>query len=198
MKLCSKCNTYKPYSDFSIWKTKDWYKCYCIECNREYQKIYRENNIDKRSKYQKIYHKSYYTENKDRILEKNKKWAKENPEKMNQYFKKYVEKEGVREKRNFNRIIWWKMNPDNNRDKCERRRELINSTSDWSINKNSLHYIICQQWFRCNMCKCDIRLKAEKDHIIPLIKWWKHTIWNIQYLCWFCNRMKGTSIYITK
>lgn len=194
MKICTRCKTSKPFSDFSIAKTKDWYHCYCIDCNREHQKEWKEKNKEKVKAYMVWYQKWYYQKRKEKIDEKNKKWAKNNPEKMKEYFDRYIEKPWVREKRNLKTSEWWKNNPENNRQRCNRRRNLINSTSDWTIDKSSLQYVLYMQEFRCNICWCDIRWNAEKDHIIPLSRWWKHTIWNIQYLCWLCNRKKWTSI----
>jgi 5-methylcytosine-specific restriction endonuclease McrA len=39
------------------------------------------------------------------------------------------------------------------------------------------------------MCKKPLQ-EYHIDHIIPLSKWWPHSIWNIQILCPFCNMSK--------
>ena len=68
----------------------------------------------------------------------------------------------------------------------------IKDTSDWTITKQSLESILIRQDYSCNLCGCNISSIKEKDHIIPLSKWWKHTITNIQFVCPKCNLKKAS------
>lgn len=194
MKKCWRCKTFKGYENFRKAKTKDWYFSYCIDCNKEHQKEWKENNKEKMKLYMAEYHKWYYQENKEKIDEKNKKWADNNRVKVKIHMDKYRWKPWIMDMRNKKRSEWWKMNPEKNIEKCRKRKSIIKNTCDGTVTKESLNSLIVNQWYKCNICSCDISKNPEKDHIIPLSKWWQHTISNIQYLCWLCNRKKWTSI----
>jgi len=50
---------------------------------------------------------------------------------------------------------------------------------------------IKKQNYNCNHCGINLNnVKKHLDHIIPLSKWWKHKIDNVQYLCMHCNCSK--------
>ena len=67
VKVCSKCNTQKPISEFN--KKNKW----CKACEKEYKKMYYEKNKEKiKAKVNK-----YREENHDKVLETNRKY-KEN------------------------------------------------------------------------------------------------------------------------
>lgn len=88
------------------------------------------------------------------------------------------------------------------------KRKIYNKIEDWTINYWSLKDIYENQYHKCKLCWIDlqnIRLIYHNwknvswkhlDHIIPLSKWWKHTIYNVQYLCWKCNIHKHAKMPI--
>lgn len=80
--------------------------------------------------------------------------------------------------------------------KRAKRRALINNTSDDTINIISTNNLLHLQNYKCNYCKIDIidRKTRHLDHIIPLSKWWIHTINNIQWLCCKCNLEKSNKL----
>lgn len=75
MKKCSKCKIKKPLDEF---KGKSYY---CIPCNQEYNKQYRNNNP--------LYMKEYFLSNKDKITIKEKEWRENNKDKFNNYHNNY-------------------------------------------------------------------------------------------------------------
>ena len=51
------------------------------------------------------------------------------------------------------------------------------------------------EW-KCKICNCNLKeCEYHLDHIIPLSKWWLHTILNVQRLCQKCNIVKQDKIY---
>jgi 5-methylcytosine-specific restriction endonuclease McrA len=73
----------------------------------------------------------------------------------------------------------------------------MRTSSDWTINLNSINKIIEEQSWLCKNCWIDIKNNYHIDHIYPISKWWLHSIDNIQILCPSCNMKKSNKI-ITK
>ena len=100
-KCCSKCGLEKPLTEFK--KLKKSFKSFCILCEKEYMKTYRENNKEKLKKqkqewyidnleYNKSTRKEYYLINTDKIKNKVKNYAITNKEKIKQRNKiNYIE-----------------------------------------------------------------------------------------------------------
>jgi hypothetical protein len=96
MKECIKCNKKQNYNEFyKSTKHKDGYFNICKKCNKqkylscrkekiEYQKKYKENNLEKISSYNKEWRKK----NKEYFQEYYKEWREKNKEKINEYNKK--------------------------------------------------------------------------------------------------------------
>lgn len=84
MKVCSKCNTKKPFSEFSKRaSSKDGYNVWCKPCKKTYDSEYFEKNREKtlqRNREYKAkdpkkwseYGKAYYISNKEEMRSKNK------------------------------------------------------------------------------------------------------------------------------
>lgn len=93
MKICNKCKRELPKSCFYKNKrNKDGLASQCKRCICEYQKKYREENIERiKERVQK-----HYYENKEKILEYQKKYSEENKQKISEtkqeYYKKNKEK----------------------------------------------------------------------------------------------------------
>lgn len=124
--------------------------------------------------------KEYYN-NREKLLKykRDKYW--EDPDKMRERTKRYLKTEIWREN---SRLNWAK------------RRALKKSTWDWSVDILSTTKMLDEQWWVCNYCWLDILDRAVRhlDHIIPLSKWWTHTIDNVQWLCAKCNMSKSDKI----
>ena len=80
MKVCKHCNIEKPLSNFSKHpKTKDRLQPRCKDCEKENNKILRQNNPTSK----------YYQQNKQYYTEYSKKWIEENKEKWDLYRKEW-------------------------------------------------------------------------------------------------------------
>jgi len=139
MKICTKCDIEKPYSEFHRFiYSKDGYKNICKKCIKLKSKEYRQSNKEVISKKLKIWReenkesvkekkKHYYEKNKEKILSNNKIWRdnnkdkikntnikyyENNKEKINFYKKEYRNKEFSKE----NMKEWRKNNQDKIRD----------------------------------------------------------------------------------
>ncbi len=103
-KICTKCKTEKPLTDFELRKDTNKYRNQCKKCLLEKRKKYRENNKEKIALRKKI----YYEKNKECILLKQKEVMKddEHREYKKKYAKEYYKKnkEPVREKQRLHRI----------------------------------------------------------------------------------------------
>lgn len=196
MVVCTNCNIDKEIIYFWIdKKKKSWLSSWCNECKYSSSKKWRDENKKRMKEYSKEYHKEWYKKNKDEKLKKNKEYAKKNPDIMKKAFDKYIDKPWIREKRNEKTKEWRKNNIEKDRLKCSKRRARIkNSYIDWSITEKAINEMYISQKWLCKICNCDISKWFERDHIIPLSKWWSHTILNIQLLCKFCNRSKRDKI----
>lgn len=80
--------------------------------------------------------------------------------------------------------------------KRSKKRALIRTTTDNTINIVSTGNLLKEQQYKCNYCKIDItdRNTRHLDHIHPLSKWWVHSIKNVQWLCCKCNLEKFTKL----
>lgn len=112
------------------------------------------------------YYKQYYLKNKEKF----KSYSKE-------YFKTDI----------------WKIVAIN---KTNKRRSLIKNTHDWSCTTNKLKDLLIYQENKCVICNKNIieHKSRHLDHIIPLSKWWKHNIDNLQWLCCKCNLNKWNKL----
>lgn len=189
MKVCKKCLVNKPYKDF--WKhsiSKDWLRNICKECRKKEWSLYYKNNKEKR--------KDYYKNNKEKILNKNREWHENNKDKHKNLMKKWEEnnKEKRKEiKKKFNQTSKWKIS---NRLKCaKRRKRKIWWDLPSNISYKYIEYLLKEQNYKCAISwQCLIKNWYHIDHIIPLSKWWLHSIENIQLLAPKINISKWNKI----
>lgn len=93
MKVCTKCNIKKEYSEFGKSKGgKDGYSSQCKECVKEYNKQYHQSNRDYLNKMSREYYKKnpeYLKKNKDKIKEYKKQYHIDNSKKIQQKVKQW-------------------------------------------------------------------------------------------------------------
>lgn len=212
-KICTRCKINKSLDDFHNYKkTKDWKEYMCRVCRSEHDRKYRERrrlysiflSQEKKSIYNKKYRKSekgkvrrkeYQQNNRDKIRKQSLIRMKNNRDKTSIYLKKYREK--------------IKENPEKYREYLDKKIYIRNvnrrikekSNSDWTIKPSSIKKLLIDQWYKCAKCwiymkwiKKNWRNIYELDHIIPIAKWWPHSIYNVQWLCNTCNVFKSDKL----
>jgi len=108
-KVCSQCKLLKKLEMFPLRKeAKDGRRANCKECQKEYQRKYREENPEKRREY----NRKYYEENREKCREWKRKYREENPEKVREYDRKYSRK-------------YYEENPEKCREKERKSVEII-------------------------------------------------------------------------
>lgn len=173
LKLCTKCKTEKPTSEFfNCPRTKDGLEYWCKSCKYEYQKLkgYGKDwywaNKEKKSNH----HKAYYQENRDKFLTRSREYRITHVQECKEY--KLTHK---------NQATGYTKN----------RRARI---------KNSNGKISYQEWIDLcikydNKClSCGLKTKLTLDHVIPLKLGGMNIIENAQPLCRSCNSKKGIRI----
>lgn len=142
--MCKKCCKNLSLEDFRKRKdSKDGYRNICKSCTSKYEKVYKQDNLDKIKSYYKKYSsnnkellksksKEYYLNNKEKIKDNNIKWVENNIDRMKELQKKHYlnNKEEIYKKRNKRRNEKLKSDP---LFKCETKvRSLIGN----SIRRN--------------------------------------------------------------
>lgn len=193
MKICSKCNKKKDFSEFYKSKrSEDGYNVWCKECSEKYQKSYREKNKEK----SKEYHKNYSKNNSEYLKEKSKNYYKDNKQsiikRVSNYQKtitgreaclKYNRKYRQTDKAKKVRENWLEKNRERYlKLKRERYRKnkinhLMSGSIRGSINdKNGTHW----------ECLVDFTLEELKEHLEskfqPGMTWDNHGKWHIDHI----------------
>jgi 5-methylcytosine-specific restriction endonuclease McrA len=212
VKICSKCGVEFPETAQYFYikgKGKVGFRCICKKCTSEqelshkdqkaeYDKIYRQNNLERERENDKKYYqnnkekykdykrqhyemnketiienqKQYYIQNKQYIFEYQKKYRKLNVVKISEQGKKY--KKCHIEESNIRRQIY-----------ISKKLSLPHTLTKelWKRIKQEFNY-------RCAYCG---KLKPlTQDHFIPLSKGGEYTINNIIPVCKSCNSSKNS------
>ena len=175
MKLCPKCQTEKPFTEFYASSThKSGYASWCKKCESERSRLknqkYRENRLAKA--------KQWRDENKEKQAAATKAWREANPERIKCVYRDWAERN--RDKVN---AKWMK------RDAAKKNR-----TPSWLTED---HLWMIEQ-------ACDIANKRSKavgipfhvDHIVPLqgkTVSGLHVPWNLQVIPAKQNQSKSNS-----
>lgn len=208
-KVCSKCWIEKELTEFTKNKgRKDWVRSICKECWKEAKRIsdkkyyeknkekslatsrkWKENNKEKLKEYKKKYREA----NIEHIRERDRKYREENRELLNErrrdYYRDNPDKRLEKNKKHSEYKKWEWL--ENARTASQKRRALKVTTDDWTITTESKKELMSLQCNTCNECWCClIENNYHLDHIIPISKWWIHSIHNVQYLCAWCNLSK--------
>lgn len=196
MQNCTKCWIQKPLSDFQKRKeSKTWYRKDCKYCCKLVKSKYYLEHKD----YFKEKHSNYYLENKEEIDARNREYHRIHKETIKEQRQSYFEEYRINNREICNERVRKWAETDNWKEhkilKEWKRRALKKSSEDWTINIESVTELFDIQWWVCVICKCDISTrKRHLDHIIPISKWWSHSISNVQWLCATCNLKKGSKL----
>lgn len=182
-KKCSKCGIEKEISEFR--KYKSYHRSECKSCTKEYNKLYREKNVDKIREYRKKYNK----EHKEEIKIMNKKYREEHKEEIKEYVKKN------RKRINETSRNWSK----NNREKINlSRRKNYNKNKDVVKERLRKYYIRNSERIKENV---KLYSKNNKEKVLERNKIYfqknKHKI-NEKRKIYQKNRLKEDSVYKIK
>lgn len=104
-KICNKCKEEKDICEFTKDKrSKNGFGYTCKVCHNKHSKLYRDNNQEKIISWKELnkdYNKIYYENNKTSVLERKKIWRSNNLEKEKNYRKNYnlINLEKIKENR---------------------------------------------------------------------------------------------------
>ena len=199
-KQCTKCKKRKPLNEFSKKKHgPGGLNSWCFECNREYNRKYKESNFEKERERKRKWREDncenerartqkYREDNIEKIRERKRKWRENNREYVNECARKY-------RAQNLGRVVesvrkWLKANPEKATEYYHNRRARVEhnggtfTAREWRELKER-HKYTC---LRCG--KREPEIKLAPDHVLPLAKGGANIIENIQPLCRSCNSKK--------
>lgn len=202
MKLCTKCNTQKPLSEYSMNNGKP--RSYCKACAKIMKKSWSEKNKAKVSAYNKEYHAKHSEER----CKAQRRWAKSNPDKVKAYNKQYGSKYYEANKEvilaaqaeyranNLEQIRaqqreYQKLNLHKFREANRRRRAAKNGVNE---NYTALDASTTLAWFGNQCAKCGSTDSLCIDHHLPLSKGNALSLSNAVVLCSTCNCSKGSKL----
>ena len=182
-KICNKCDTDKPSSEFhKNPKTKDGYCGACKGC---------------RSKQAK----EWYEANSERESAKSAQRRKENPEKRKETLKRSnAKRAGVvaewqrshKEEVNERNNKWRIKNLDKSQAKLRNYR--TKKSGGGGSHTSEQFSDLCKRYKDRCIC-CGGKRKLEADHIVPVSKGGSSDIGNIQPLCRSCNASKNNQVF---
>jgi 5-methylcytosine-specific restriction endonuclease McrA len=189
-KVCSRCETEKPLSEFAWRSDTGKYRNECKRCQKDYWNGYYQNHADEKKGAAKAHSKAYYAENRER----KKRYAVENQDKikarMHEYHKEYYKENKskilLKNARNF--VGWLLRNPHKRKEYNNNRRAKQLAVGGKITNKQ-WQEVLDKYGNKCLRCgRTDVELTM--DHVIPLDPG-TNTVDNIQPLCKPCNSSKG-------
>jgi 5-methylcytosine-specific restriction endonuclease McrA len=203
MKICSKCNVEKHYSDFSKRKaSKDGMSPLCKACSSAYGKKWRTTNPDKKYASNLAWAKAnpekikaslalYKKKNPEKVAASSRKYRESNPEKVSSATRAWQKANPERVAENGRR--WEKENPDSVREYNHRRRTR-KICAEGSHTASDVRVIFEAQRGLCANCPRKL-VKSGKnryhvDHIQPLSRGGSNDKYNLQCLCPECNLRK--------
>jgi len=167
---CSVCKESKPLEQFHKNKNrKNGRSVTCKPCAINRSRIWEKNNPEKVKENSRIlYHRDLEKSRKNRQI-RVKKWVEKYPEKMVAAQKAYRLK-----------------NPEAKRISEQKRRANKLGNGVFKISQKEILNII-----RSSCVACGSYDKITMDHIIPLSRGGRHSIGNLQPLCFSCNASKS-------
>lgn len=180
-KACSRCGVVKPLSDF--YKSKP---SACKQCTLTRQAEYYAANSEARIAYAKEWRQA----NPDKCREYHREYAERNPEQERERHRLKARRQ-PREKRREIEQRYAANNPEKIRMKTAVRRSRKKGNGEYKILDRELKKLYSSP---CVFCGATGPITA--DHIIPIVKGGRHSIGNLQPLCFSCNSSKGAKLMI--
>lgn len=175
-KLCSKCRTVKPVTEFKRERRASgigWrYKSQCKECQRPYHRQYaarsrRTAGVPQRTRM-----------SQEEMVASHKRSSRK-------HYRKHAPQERARTK------IWRRANPEKQRFMEKRRRARLQNAPG-SHTFEQWQRLLFEHGHMCPYCqRHEPEIQLTQDHIIPLSRGGSDDISNIQPLCVSCNASKG-------
>lgn len=170
---CSVCQKLKTFDNFHKNKNrKNGLSVTCKTCSIQRTRRWEKENKDKvNEKSRKKYHKNLEKSRKDRRI-RVRKWYSNNSKKSIAATKS-----------------WNMRNPHSKRISEQKRRSAKISRGVFKISKKEILKIISSPCVACGSYD-----KITMDHIVPLSRGGKHSIGNLQPLCFSCNASKNNRV----
>lgn len=201
MKLCPRCETEKPLSEFGKHKKrKDGLRRECLVCSRLIRREWKLQNpervkeIDTKSRSTAAskekrteYDKARYLEKTDEIKQRAKLWASENRDRLYATKAKWcaANREKVRaikEKWRLKNLVYGRIR------EARRRARKRNSGGEYTMS--DVNSLLKLQRGKCACCKSPLK-KYHVDHVVALARGGSNDKINIQLLCPRCNVRKS-------
>lgn len=220
-KICTKCNTEKPLSEFYFRNDTQKYKNQCKACKNLYTKEYLRNNKKVISPKRREYIKQYEKDNAEKIRKRMREYRLKNKEKLREQMKKYREankedyieyqktykvenKEKIRAKRreyylNNKNLFQEMLQIYRKTEKGKMAYKNSNNKRRAKIKEGSIKtedlQLLIENSKTCYWCNSKLNKKEKAgfhlDHYVPLAKGGTHTIDNIVISCPDCNLRKN-------
>ena len=180
-KACSRCGVVKPLSDF--YKSKP---STCKQCVIARQAEYYAANSEARIAYAKEWRQA----NPDKCREYHREYAERHPEKERERHRVKSARQ-PREKRREIEQRYAANHPEKIRMKTAVRRSRKRGNGEYLILDRELKRLYASPCARCGATE-----GITADHIIPLALGGRHSIGNLQPLCFSCNASKGAKLMV--
>ncbi len=168
MKICLRCRTEKPLSDFSLRKaSRDGHNHWCRSCASDYHKEWYGQNREEWKKRVRDAARSNPEPNRERA----KKWRADNPERARESHRKSKAVRRDREKAAFKERVSWVQAWEKQKGCCGECGEPI----DRSLKFPDL-------------------MRGSHDHIVPISRGGLHEQSNVQWTHLYCNMLKGAKV----
>lgn len=171
------------------WQEPTWPNKICAQCGAEkHHTKFWSSGIGSHRRYckvcdterQKKRRETYRDRNYLKQRERARRWREAHPE----LFKKRIEE-------------WRAKNPNYGRENARKRRERKKKNGIFRVTKKDLLRLLRRQRHCCYQCGTDLRkTRKQIDHIIPISLGGVHSIGNIAWACYKCNRHKHDRLLV--
>jgi 5-methylcytosine-specific restriction endonuclease McrA len=172
-KHCPRCLETKPVADFHKDKSrKDGLFCYCKACNVRHVKAWQQQNNERVN----AGHRKNYAKNLEASREARRV-------RVRRWYAKHAESQKLRA------AEYRKAKPEIKRLSQSKRRALQRGNGVFVVTQRDVMRLL-----RAPCAACGSLTNQTIDHVIPIALGGRHSIGNLQTLCFSCNSSKHTKI----